>query len=114
MVDRSMLTSAGVTEGSIERGAPLKGASDGGGGMMEDPSLALRDCLRLEILIEEKLEKLSQSFRFSSSEVKRRLSDECSSSLTSAQRDLESVQELMCWLLWPRRAWLMILLAVRH
>ena len=69
MVDRSFLTSAGVTEGSIERGVPLKEASDGGGGMMGDPSLALMDCLRYEILIEKKLEKLSQSFRFSSSEV---------------------------------------------
>ena len=48
---------------------PLKGASGGGGGMMGDQSLALMDCLRLEILIEKKLEKLSQSFRFSSSEV---------------------------------------------
>ena len=114
MVDRSLLTSAGVTECSIERGVPLKGASGGGGGMMGDPSLTLMDCLGLEILIEKKLEKLSQSFRFSSSEVKRRLSDEYRSSLTAAQRDLESVQELMCWLLWSRRAWLMILLAVRH
>ena len=95
MVDRSLFISACVTEGSIERGVPLKGASVGGGWMMGDPSLALMDCLRLEILIEKKLEKLSQSFRFSSSEVKRRSSDECSSSLTSAQRDLESVQELM-------------------
>ena len=34
MVDRSLLISAGVTEGSIERGVPLKGASGGGGGMM--------------------------------------------------------------------------------
>ena len=114
MVDRSLLISAGVTEGSMERGMPLKGASGGCGGMTGDPSLALMDCLRLEILIEKKLEKLSQSFRMSSSEVKRRLSDECSSSPTAAQRDLESMQELMCWLLWSRQAWLMILLAVRH
>ena len=114
MVNRSLLTSAGVKEGSIESDVPLKGASDEGGEMMGDPSLALIDCLRLEILIEKKLEKLSQSFRFVSSEVKRRLSDECSSSLTAVQRDLESVQELMCWLLWSRRACLMILLAVRH
>ena len=63
MVDRSLLTSAGVTEGSIERGVPLKGASGGGGEMMGDPSLALMDCLSLEILIEKKLEKLSQIFR---------------------------------------------------
>ena len=34
MVDRNLLTSAGVTEGSIERGVLLKGASGGGGGMM--------------------------------------------------------------------------------
>ena len=40
MVDRSLLTSAGATEGSIEKGVPLKGASGGGGGMMGDPSLA--------------------------------------------------------------------------
>ena len=93
MVDRSLLTSAGVTEG---RGEPLKGGSGGGGGMMGDSSLTLMDCLRVEILIEKKLEKLSQRFRFSSSEMKRRLSDEYSSSLTAAQRDLESVQELMC------------------
>ena len=32
MVDRSLHTSAGVTEGSIERGVPLKGASGGDGG----------------------------------------------------------------------------------
>ena len=75
MVDRSLLISAGVTKGSIERGVPLKGTSGVDGGMMRDPSLALMDCLRLEILIEKKLEKLSESFRFSSSEVKRRLSD---------------------------------------
>ena len=66
MIDRSLLTSAGVTEGSIARGVPLKGASGGGGGMMGDPRLALKYCLRLEILIEKKLEKRSQSFRFSS------------------------------------------------
>ena len=54
MVDRSLLTSAGVTEGSIERGVPLKGASVGGGWMMGDPSLALMDYLRLKILIEKK------------------------------------------------------------
>ena len=96
MVDRSLLTSAGVTKGSVERGVPLNGVSGGDGGMMGDTSLALMDCLRFKILIEKKLEKLSQSFRFSSSEVKRRLSDECSSSLTAAQRDLESVQELIC------------------
>ena len=42
MVDRSLLTSAGVTEGSIEGGVTLKGASDGGGGMMGDPSLATK------------------------------------------------------------------------
>ena len=36
MVDRGLLISAGVTEGSIERGVPLKGASGGGGEMMGD------------------------------------------------------------------------------
>ena len=41
MVDRSLLTSAGVMEGSIERGVPLKGASGGDGGMIGDPRLAL-------------------------------------------------------------------------
>ena len=90
--DMSFLTSAGETRGSLKKGVPLKGALSGG---VEELSFAFMDCFTFEIVLRKKLEKLEQNSRFSSSVDVCLLSDESSSSLTAAQQDFKSEQELI-------------------
>ena len=88
--ERSLLTSSGETGGSVERVTPLKIGFDREGERNIDVSRAEIYCFQYAIF-----EKLLQSLTFSFSMEVGGRSAECSSSLTAAQRDLESEHALI-------------------